>query len=547
MEICMNKKRVTAVILSAMMCMQIFTGCGAKNNAAAVEGGAGQTATESAQGEAGTATEKNAQAAEENVQGTADQDGTEESMTGNDAAEQADSTEVSVPEDGEYTVEVTLEGGSGKATVDSQAKVTVKDGVAYATITWSSTHYDYMIVNGEKYLNENEGGNSTFTFPIDGIPCEMDVIGDTTAMSTPHEIDYTLTFQFPETAGFKDLDCNGRMELSYADQFEVEQYGAYKLITIVDNGRFLLVPKGVKVPADVPADVTVLQQPLENVYLVSSAVMDLVCQIGAVSDLKYTGVKEKDWYVKEAADAMAAGNLIYAGKYSAPDYELLLSGGCTFAIENTMITHNPEVKEKLEELGIKVMIERSSYEKHPLGRLEWIKLFGVLFGREQQAKAFFDAQAAHIEPILEKEKTGLSVAFFAVASDGTITVRKPNDYVSSMIELAGGTYSLNGYVPEEENALSTLKMQMEDFYAAEKDADILIYNGTIEGELTSIAELVQKNSLFADFKAVKSGQVYTTGNNFYQQTSGTCDFIEDLNKVLNGETDAEYRFLKKIN
>ena len=104
MEICMNKKRVTAVILSAMMCMQIFTGCGAKNNAAAVEGGAGQTATESAQGAAGTVTEENAQTAEENVQGTADQDGTEESMTGNDAAEQADSTEVSVPEDGEYTV-----------------------------------------------------------------------------------------------------------------------------------------------------------------------------------------------------------------------------------------------------------------------------------------------------------------------------------------------------------------------------------------------------------------------------------------------------------
>lgn len=438
-----------------------------KNNAAAVEGGAGQTATESAQGAAGTVTEENAQTAEENVQGTADQDGTEESMTGNDAAEQADSTEVSVPEDGGYTVEVTLEGGSGKATVDSQAKVTVKDGVAYATITWSSTHYDYMIVNGEKYLNENEGGNSTFTFPIDGIPCEMDVIGDTTAMSTPHEIDYTLTFQFPETAGFKDLDCNGRMELSYADQFEVEQYGAYKLITIVDNGRFLLVPKGVKVPADVPADVTVLQQPLENVYLVSSAVMDLVCQIGAVSDLKYTGVKEKDWYVKEAADAMAAGNLIYAGKYSAPDYELLLSGGCTFAIENTMITHNPEVKEKLEELGIKVMIERSSYEKHPLGRLEWIKLFGVLFGREQQAKAFL-MRRQHILSRFWKKKNGAVGSIFAVASDGTITVRKPNDYVSSMIELAGGTYSLNGYVPEEENALSTLKMQMEDFYAAEK-------------------------------------------------------------------------------
>lgn len=541
----MKKRKVTAVLLATMMCMQIIAGCGTKNDAAQTESSV--AATEDAQGAAGENTQTAGQnATEENAGGMAEQNGAEESIAGNDAAEQADGTEVSVPEDGEYTVEVTLEGGSGKATVDSQAKVTVTDGVAYATITWSSTHYDYMIVNGEKYLNENEGGNSTFTFPIDGIPCEMDVIGDTTAMSTPHEIDYTLTFQFPETAGFKDLDCNGRMELSYADQFEVEQYGAYKLITIVDNGRFLLVPKGVKVPADVPADVTVIEQPLENVYLVSSAVMDLVCQIGAVSDLKYTGVKEKDWYVKTAADAMAEGKLIYAGKYSAPDYELLLSGGCTFAIENTMITHNPEVKEKLEELGIKVMIERSSYEKHPLGRLEWIKLFGVLFGREQQAKEFFDAQVAHIEPILEKEKTGLSVAFFAVASDGTVTVRKPNDYVSSMIELAGGTYSLNGYVEEEENALSTLKMQMEDFYAAEKDADILIYNGTIEGELTSIAELVQKNSLFADFKAVKSGQVYTTGSNFYQQTSGTCDFIEDLNKVLTGDTDAEYRFLKKL-
>lgn len=541
----MKKRKVTAVLLAAMMCMQIFAGCGTKNDAAQTESSV--AATEDAQGAARENTQTAGQnATEENAGGMAEQNGAEESIAGNDAAEQADGTEVSVPEDGEYTVEVTLEGGSGKATVDSQAKVTVTDGVAYATITWSSTHYDYMIVNGEKYLNENEGGNSTFTFPIDGIPCEMDVIGDTTAMSTPHEIDYTLTFRFPETADFTDLNCNGRMELSYADQFEVEQYGTYKLITIVDNGRFLLVPKGVSVPKNVPGDVTVLEQPLENVYLVSSAVMDLVCQIGAVSDLKYTGVKEKDWYVKTAADAMAEGKLIYAGKYNAPDYELLLSGGCTFAIENTMITHNPEVKEKLEELGIKVMIERSSYEKHPLGRLEWIKLFGVLFGREQQAKEFFDAQVAHIEPILEKEKTGLSVAFFAVASDGAVTVRKPNDYVSSMIELAGGTYSLNGYVEEEENALSTLKMQMEDFYAAEKDADILIYNGTIEGELTSIAELVQKNSLFADFKAVKSGQVYTTGSNFYQQTSGTCDFIEDLNKVLTGDTDAEYRFLKKL-
>ena len=250
--------------------------------------------------------------------------------------------------------------------------------------------------------------------------------------------------------------------------------------------------------------------------------------------------------MQQAKDAMADGSLVYAGKYSAPDYEQLLQGGCTFAIENTMVTHNPEVKEKLEELGIRVMVERSSYEKHPLGRLEWIKLFGILFGKQQQADDYFNKQVKRVKPIMEKKSTGKKVAFFAVSSDGTITVRKPNDYVSAMIGLAGGTYSLGNYTDEEKNALSTMKMQMEDFYSAEIDADVLIYNGTIEGELTSIDELVKKNSLFADFQAVKSGQVYTTGSNFYQQSTGTCDFIEDLNQILTGEGDGTYRFLKKL-
>ena len=393
-------------------------------------------------------------------------------------------------EDGEYTVNVELEGGSGRASVDSEAKVKVTDGQAYATIVWSSTYYDYMLVDGKKYTNENEGGNSTFTFPIAGVPCTMDVVGDTTAMSQPHEIDYTLTFSFAKDVSFKDLKQTGQVKLSYADQFQIDEYGNYKLITIVDNGRFLLIPKGVPVPADVPEDVTVLQQPLNHVYLVSSAVMDLICQTGGLSHVAYTALKEDDWYVQQAKDAMADGSLVYAGK--------------------------------------------------------WIKLFGILFGKQQQADDYFNKQVKRVKPIMEKKSTGKKVAFFAVSSDGTITVRKPNDYVSAMIGLAGGTYSLGNYTDEEKNALSTMKMQMEDFYSAEVDADVLIYNGTIEGELTSIDELVKKNSLFADFQAVKSGQVYTTGSNFYQQSTGTCDFIEDLNQILTGEGDGTYRFLKKL-
>lgn len=96
--------------------------------------------------------------------------------------------------DGTYTCEVTLEGGSGKATVESPAVVTIKDGVATATIVWSSKNYDYMLVDGEKYLPVNTDGNSTFEIPVSGFDTPLAVVGDTVAMSTPHEVEYTLTF-----------------------------------------------------------------------------------------------------------------------------------------------------------------------------------------------------------------------------------------------------------------------------------------------------------------------------------------------------------------
>lgn len=93
------------------------------------------------------------------------------------------------------TAEVSLEGGSGKAAVESPCQVTEVDGqITQAVIVWNSASYDYMIVDGVKYLNENEGGNSTFTIPVSGYDTQIDVTADTTAMSKPHEIEYTLTF-----------------------------------------------------------------------------------------------------------------------------------------------------------------------------------------------------------------------------------------------------------------------------------------------------------------------------------------------------------------
>ena len=106
-------------------------------------------------------------------------------------------------EDGEYSIQVDLEGGSGKASVTSPALMIVKDGRMYAQLQWSSSNYDYMIVNEEKILNESEEGrNSVFTVPVTVMDDKMDVIADTLAMGAPHEINYTLTF-YEDSIGSK--------------------------------------------------------------------------------------------------------------------------------------------------------------------------------------------------------------------------------------------------------------------------------------------------------------------------------------------------------
>ena len=111
--------------------------------------------------------------------------------------------------DGNYTVEVTMEGGSGRATIESPTALSVEDGQAVAQITWSSNHYDYMIVGGEKYLPVSTDEHSVFEIPVAVFDEGMDVIGDTTAMSTPHEVEYTLTFASESVASVQSSGGNG--------------------------------------------------------------------------------------------------------------------------------------------------------------------------------------------------------------------------------------------------------------------------------------------------------------------------------------------------
>lgn len=352
-----------------------------------------------------------------------------------------------------------------------------------------------------------------------------------------------------EPSNTESLVFSHHYQLDYAQQFTADCYeGGYTMVSIPDSGqKFLVVPQDAAEVDSLPADVTVLRQPVENIYLVSTSVMDLILHLDALDSITLSGTKAEGWYLPEAKQAMEEGRIAYAGKYSAPDYEQILAANCSLAIQNTMILHTPEVKEQLEHFGIPVLVERSSYESGPLERMEWIKLYGILLGKEDTAEQVFAAQEAAIAPLLEQEPTGKSCAFFSLSSNNLATVRKGSDYVAKMIEMAGGTYVFSD-LTDNGNSLATMNLPLEDFYAGAKDADVLIYNSAIEGMIASVSQLTERFPLLNEFKAVQNGQVWCTSQSLFQQSMELADLILDMNKVFTeGTPDADtLKFLTHV-
>ena len=335
--------------------------------------------------------------------------------------------------------------------------------------------------------------------------------------------------------------------LDYAQQFTADCYeGGYTMLTIPEDGaKFLVVPEDAAEVDELPEGVTVLRQPVENIYLVSTSVMDLFLALDGLDSISLSGTRADGWYLDEARAAMEAGSIAYAGKYSAPDYEKILAANCGLAIENTMIYHTPEVKEQLERFDIPVIVERSSYESSPLARMEWLKFWGILLGREEQAERVFARQVERVSPLLEQPSTGKSCAFFSITGNNLANVRKGGDYVAQMIEMAGGDYVFAD-LTDSGNNLSTMNLPLEDFYAGAKDADYLIYNSTIEGVVHTTDELIAKCSLLAEFKAVQNGSVWCTTQSFFQQSMELADFVLDLHAVFTEENPTGLQFLIKV-
>ena len=355
----------------------------------------------------------------------------------------------------------------------------------------------------------------------------------------------SLVNESDKAPGIQGLNYLGTMKLDYAECFDVHYYeGGYALIEIHDDAVFLVVPEGKSAPDGLDEKIVVISRPLRNIYLAATAVMAEFVSMDAMDAIRMSSIEAEDWTFDAPKEAMKKGDIIYAGKYSEPDYEMLLEEGCDLAIESTMIYHNPEVKEMIEALEIPVLVDRSSYEENPLARTEWIKLYGVLTGKEQAAESFFEDQKSKVAGLEDFANTEKKVAFFYVAQDGRIVVRSSDDYVPAMIEMAGGRYIFSDLDSGTNNA--SIPMSVEEFYNVAENADIIIYNGSIDSSVASLEDLTGKNAVLANMKAVKEGNCWVTGSSMYQRTDVVGDMIMDFHRIFTEDDPQDLKFISRL-
>ena len=462
--------------------------------------------------------------------------------------------------DGEYSLNASLIGGSGKATIKSPAKAEAINGVITVLIEWSSPNYDYMIVDGQKYLPINTDGNSVFSIPIKSLDCSISVIADTVAMSKPHEIEYDISFSLAgdtnENVQHKPQNENNKkevdsdvtewtmrhsvtdeLELKYANEYSVKTYdNKYCVLEINETDYYLIMDDMDNVPSDLPDGFNIITKPVDKIYIVSTASFDYFSSLNALDNVLFTSFKKEDVDDDELLSYMNAGKIKYAGKYSAPDYETIISDGCNLVIENTMILHAPDVLNQFKNLGVNTLVDYSSHESNPLGRMEWIKLYGLLTNKTEEAERIFsEKEEMLIKPF---EKTGKKVAYFYITNNGGVVIRKNQDYISKIIEMAGGTYIYNGL--DKYDGTGTMTVQKEAFFESVTDCDYLIYNSTIDGGVESVDELISKCEILKNTKAYRDGNIYCTSKNVYQSVMQLPEIISDINSALTDRNDLVY-------
>lgn len=329
------------------------------------------------------------------------------------------------------------------------------------------------------------------------------------------------------------------MELKYAKFFSVDYYkGGYKIAKVQntpeDYSVMLIVPENMSIPKDAPKDAIVLQQPVTNILVSSTPVTSLINAIGALDAISLTTYDVDSWYIDEVKAAMNEKKLTYIGDYKTPDYEKITAQGTTFAFFSTMLTD--DVKAQLTTLGVDIVLDQSAQEDHPLARVEWAKLYGAIFNKEENAERVFNTQDQYVEELSKIEKTGKTVAMFYITSKGVLYARNADDYMTKMLTIAGGEYALSDVGVGK---TGTAKMELEAFYDKAKDADYIIYIWSLGGKPETLAAFKERATILPEMKAVKEGNVWCTTPDYFQIQNTIGSMINDIHLMLTADASTE--------
>lgn len=365
---------------------------------------------------------------------------------------------------------------------------------------------------------------------------------------------------------YEGLTSDGDEKNTFAQKFAIEKFHdeqnrKYTEIQVFDSDNkldtaWILLPEGVEQVSVIKQEGNSVNgkeievyrmtwQDRQNIMVSSASTMALINAMDALSKVPMT-TADTTWRIQEIKDAIDKGTVKEVGKYSKPDYEQIISIGAekhvTFAVFSTMLDSVPDVYDQLTKTcNLRIMRDQSSYESHPLGRTEWIKIYGEIFDMRDKSDAVFNGQVEILNETTSKinvpeaeRKTVL--IFYTTSTKDTFYVRNAADYVTELVNLGGGKQVAEIGPGKSGNT----KMTQEWFIQECSQADYVLYNwtsgasGVKDESLQGLID-ARLGDWFKDFKAYKEGNVWRTSNDFYQKMDKMGEMVADIYKMLYGE------------
>lgn len=346
-----------------------------------------------------------------------------------------------------------------------------------------------------------------------------------------------------ETTGLAIVE---RVKMDYAKSLKITKLAdGYVYVEMLDGAEnVLLVPKD-KDFLDLDPEIKQVSYPVERIGAFSTTHVALLRAIDQLDKISCVNNKIDDWYIEEVPKLMEEGKIAFVGNRFEVDYELLQKENPDVILNSGSSSEKEEkLRAKLDDLGLTNIGISQHVENDPRGRIEWIKLFGILVNAEDKAEAYLADQYSRIDKIIEESKNitdKVTIANFRVKDDGFV-VKRSDDYSVKMLDLAGGLYGFDGLV---ETGTGTYMITTEEFYKNAENVDLLIHEN-MGAFIDSIDKITQYGDFLEDLKAIKEGRIYTTKKNYWQEMDKTAEMIEEISLMIKDQAPDDMVFYQKV-